>query len=90
MAMALVGRMFTSITISIICGVITMPCGFYLFFVLPDYPNAKHKKWYLTEDEMEMARIRMEKVKRVQTNGLMNFKILRKIFSNWRMSNFFI
>ena len=68
---------------SIICGVMTAPCGFLVLFVLPNYPTAA-KRWYLTDDEFELAKARMAKVKRVQSDGLMKFSILKRIFSGWR------
>ncbi len=60
-----------------------MPCGLLIFCVLPDYPTSP-KKWYFTEEEMEMARARMARIHRVQTNGIMNITVLRRIFSRWR------
>ena len=62
-----------------------MPCALLIFFVLPDYPTSP-KKWYLTEEEMELARARMARIKRVQTNGIMNATVLKRIFSRWRES----
>ncbi|WWD01769.1 hypothetical protein V866_008715 [Kwoniella sp. B9012] len=68
----------------IICGIITLPCGLLVFFVLPDYPTTG-KRWYLTDEEFELAQERMRKVKRVQSNGLFSRSVLKKIFSNWHI-----
>ena len=70
----------------IICGVITMPCGLIILFILPNYPSARSgKRWYLTDEEFELAQQRMIRVKRVQTTGLMNFTVLKGVFSRWHI-----
>ncbi|WRT66832.1 uncharacterized protein IL334_003795 [Kwoniella shivajii] len=68
----------------IICGIITLPCGVLVFFVLPDYPSTG-KRWYLTDEEFELAQERMRRVKRVQSDGLINLTVLKRIFSNWHI-----
>lgn len=73
------------LTRSIICGIITMPCGFLVLAVLPNYPN-KGKRWWLTDAEFELAQARMQRVNRVQSDGLVNLTVLKRIFSNWRKS----
>ncbi|WWC61462.1 uncharacterized protein I303_104046 [Kwoniella dejecticola CBS 10117] len=68
----------------IICGVITLPCGLLVFFVLPDHPSSG-KRWYLTDAELELAQERMRKVKRTPTNGLFEKAVIKRIFSNWHI-----
>jgi ACS family pantothenate transporter-like MFS transporter len=41
----------------IICGIMTVPCGFLLYFLVPDFPE-NTKVWYLTQAEVELARER--------------------------------
>ena len=64
-----------------------MPCGFLVLAVLPNYPN-KGKRWWLTDAEFELAQARMQRVNRVQSDGLVNLTVLKRIFSNWRRSHF--
>jgi len=45
----------------------TVPCGFLLFFLVPDFPE-NSKVWYLNEEEREVAR------KRLQHNGELIFE----------------
>jgi hypothetical protein len=35
----------------------TVPCGFLLYFLVPDFPE-NTKVWYLTQAEVELARER--------------------------------
>ena len=63
-----------------------MPCGLIVLFILPNYPSARSgKRWYLTDEEFELAQQRMIRVKRVQTTGLMNFTVLKSIFTRWHV-----
>ncbi|KAK8844522.1 hypothetical protein IAR55_006368 [Kwoniella newhampshirensis] len=41
------------------------------------------KRWFLTEDELVLARNRMARVKRVQSDGVFQIAALKRIFSNW-------
>jgi ACS family pantothenate transporter-like MFS transporter len=41
----------------IICGIMTVPCGFLLYFLVPDFPE-NTKVWYLSQAEIELARER--------------------------------
>ncbi|WVQ79171.1 hypothetical protein IAT38_001267 [Cryptococcus sp. DSM 104549] len=68
----------------IICGVITLPCGILVLFVLPNYPSSP-RRWYLTEAEHELAQERMRRIKRVQTDGLFSLPVLKRIFANWHV-----
>ena len=85
--MAIVGVFkFVTDRASIICGIITAPCAILILFALPNYPTTSSgKRWFLTDAEFELAQARMAAVKRVQTSGLMNMAVLKKIFSKWHV-----
>ncbi|KAL1407818.1 hypothetical protein Q8F55_007253 [Vanrija albida] len=69
----------------IICGVITLPCGLLVWALLPDYPSTGRKRWWLTEAEVELARERVARARRAQTDGNINLAVLARVAAGWHV-----
>ena len=61
----------------------TVPCGFLLFFLLPDYPETT-RCWYITEEEKLLAKRRCARNGVESSNGKVRWSVILKSFKNWR------
>ncbi|GFZ49387.1 hypothetical protein JCM24511_07507 [Saitozyma sp. JCM 24511] len=66
----------------IICGIITVPCGLMLIWILPDYPH-NTKAFYLTEEERELAIARCARNGTKPITGLVPIPMLKRILRSW-------
>ncbi|ORY29322.1 pantothenate transporter liz1 [Naematelia encephala] len=68
----------------IICGVIGIPIGFLLFFLVPDFPE-NSKVWYLSEAEKELAKARSARNGTAAMKGNINLKSVLLVFTTWHL-----
>lgn len=61
----------------------SLPVALSVWLLLPGYPHST-KIWYLTENDKNLALERAAKQKKAQVTGVINFKLLRRMFSSWR------
>lgn len=67
----------------IINSIISLPIAFSGYFILPDVPEIT-KAWYLTKDEIALAKKRMELEGRANRQPYTVAK-MKKIFTSWRI-----
>ncbi|KAF2448077.1 pantothenate transporter liz1 [Karstenula rhodostoma CBS 690.94] len=67
----------------IICGCMSLPVALSVWFLLPDYPS-NAKIWYLTEADIELAKRRMDRHGRAKVTGVVDLKLMKRMFGNWR------
>ena len=61
----------------------SLPVALSVWFLLPDYPH-NTKAWYITESDKEMARRRAANIGRAEVTGVIDLKLLKRMFGNWR------
>ncbi|KAJ0341659.1 hypothetical protein COL922a_002098 [Colletotrichum nupharicola] len=67
----------------IICGCMSLPIALSVWFLLPDYPH-NTTAWYITEEDKQLAMQRSAKLGRVEITGVMDLKLVKRMFGNWR------
>ncbi|CAJ2510496.1 Uu.00g133050.m01.CDS01 [Anthostomella pinea] len=67
----------------IICGCMSLPVALSVWFLLPDYPH-NTKAWYITEDDKRLAMQRSANQGKADITGVMDWKLARRMFGNWR------
>lgn len=67
----------------IVCGCMSLPVALSVWFLLPDYPS-NAKIWYLTEADIELAKRRMERQGRAKITGVLDIKLMKRMFGSWR------
>ncbi|KAK8861756.1 hypothetical protein IAR55_002579 [Kwoniella newhampshirensis] len=68
----------------IICGVMTVPCGFLLWFLVPDFPE-NTKVWYLTEEERQLAKERSARNGMQAMDGKINGRSILRVLTSWQL-----
>ncbi|OCF72393.1 pantothenate transporter [Kwoniella mangroviensis CBS 8886] len=66
----------------IIDAIITLPIAIFGFFFFPPLPLQDKKSWWLTEDEFELARTRLQKIGRAGRKPW-SWKKLKNLFLSW-------
>ncbi|OCF31598.1 hypothetical protein I316_06797 [Kwoniella heveanensis BCC8398] len=67
----------------IVCGAMTVPCGFILLFLIPDFPE-NTKIWYLSEEEKALAKARVARNGEFAAmKGDINPKVILSAFRTW-------
>lgn len=67
----------------IICGCMSLPVAFSVWWLLPDYPH-NTKAWYLTEEDKKLAIERGAREKKAEVTGVLDFKLVKRMFGSWR------
>ncbi|KAH9884235.1 pantothenate transporter liz1 [Xylariomycetidae sp. FL2044] len=67
----------------IICGCMSLPVAISVWFLLPDYPH-NTKAWYITEADKELALRRSANQGKANITGVMDLKLVKRMFGNWR------
>ncbi|KAL4787103.1 major facilitator superfamily domain-containing protein [Aspergillus varians] len=67
----------------IICGCMSLVVAFSVWVLLPDYPH-NTRAWYLNEEERRLAISRMKNHGRAEISGILNAKLAKRMFGNWR------
>nr|XP_019010629.1 uncharacterized protein I206_05103 [Kwoniella pini CBS 10737]OCF49410.1 hypothetical protein I206_05103 [Kwoniella pini CBS 10737] len=66
----------------IICGIMTVPCGVTLFFLVPDFPE-NTKVWYLSEEEKVLAKERVARGAQPM-KGNINGQVILSALKDWK------
>lgn len=61
----------------------SVPVAISVWFLLPDYPH-NTKAWYITEDDQRLAMQRAAKQNRAEITGVLDLKLVKRMFGNWR------
>lgn len=61
----------------------SLPVAISVWFLLPDYPH-NTKAWYITEDDRRLAMHRAAKQGKTEITGVMDLKLVKRMFGNWR------
>jgi ACS family pantothenate transporter-like MFS transporter len=67
----------------IICGAMSVPVCISVWFLLPDYPH-NTTAWYLTAEDKILAQERVAKDGKAKITGVMDLKLVKRMFGNWR------
>ncbi|PVH89465.1 pantothenate transporter liz1 [Cadophora sp. DSE1049] len=67
----------------IVCGCMSLPVALSVWWLLPDYPH-NTTAWYLTEADKKMAIQRAAKQGKAEVTGILDFKLVKRMFGNWR------
>lgn len=74
----------------IVCGCITLPVAVLGATVFPARPDAKNPSWLLTQDQIELARKRMNSDGMEEPKAKFTFKTFRAAFSGWQWISFVV
>ncbi|KAK0612128.1 major facilitator superfamily domain-containing protein [Immersiella caudata] len=66
----------------IICAIITIPVGILRYFILPGTPD-KPNKWFLHDEDLDVARDRLKDDGHHTTNEKVTFATVKKVASTW-------
>ncbi|MAD85325.1 MAG: hypothetical protein CL912_20390 [Deltaproteobacteria bacterium] len=61
----------------------SLPVALSVWWLLPDYPH-NTTAWYLTEADKKMAIERAAKQGKAEVTGILDFKLIKRMFGNWR------
>ncbi|KAL2873483.1 hypothetical protein SGCOL_011326 [Colletotrichum sp. CLE4] len=67
----------------IVCGCMSLPVALSVWWLLPDYPH-NTTAWYLTEEDKQIAMQRAAKQGKAEITGVVDVKLLKRMFGNWR------
>ncbi|TDZ30016.1 Pantothenate transporter liz1 [Colletotrichum spinosum] len=67
----------------IVCGCMSLPVALSVWFLLPDYPH-NTKAWYITEEDKRIALQRAAKQGKAEITGVIDAKLAKRMFGNWR------
>ncbi|GKT41271.1 pantothenate transporter liz1 [Colletotrichum spaethianum] len=67
----------------IICGCMSLPVALSVWWLLPDYPH-NTTAWYLTEEDKQIAMQRAAKQGKAEITGIVDLKLVKRMFGNWR------
>ncbi|OCF61454.1 hypothetical protein L486_01102 [Kwoniella mangroviensis CBS 10435] len=67
----------------IICGAMTVPCGFLLLFLVPDFPE-NTKVWYLNDEEKALAKERVARNGAQPMKGKINGAVILSALRDWK------
>lgn len=66
----------------IVCAIATFPVSLIGFVFFPSTPD-KTKSWFLTQDEKELARLRMARIGGKPPTGFSGWNTIRRFFFRW-------
>ncbi|KDN64761.1 putative pantothenate transporter liz1 [Colletotrichum sublineola] len=66
-----------------LCGCMSLPVALSVWWLLPDYPHNTNA-WYLTEEDKEIAMQRAAKQGKAEITGIVDLKLAKRMFGNWR------
>ena len=61
----------------------SLPVALSVWWLLPDYPH-NTTAWYFTEADKKMAIERAAKQGKAEVTGILDFKLIKRMFGNWR------
>jgi MFS transporter, ACS family, pantothenate transporter len=61
----------------------SLPVALSVWWLLPDYPH-NTTAWYLTEEDKALAMRRSAKQGKAEITGVMDFKLMKRMFGSWR------
>ena len=61
----------------------SLPVALSVWWLLPDYPH-NTTAWYLAEADKKMAIERAAKQGKAEVTGILDFKLIKRMFGNWR------
>ncbi|WWD03818.1 hypothetical protein V865_001874 [Kwoniella europaea PYCC6329] len=67
----------------IVCGAMTVPCGFLLLFLVPDFPE-NTKVWYLSDEEKALAKERVARNGAQPMKGKINGTVILSALRDWK------
>ncbi|WWC95044.1 hypothetical protein V866_001896 [Kwoniella sp. B9012] len=67
----------------IVCGAMTVPCGFLLLFLVPDFPE-NTKVWYLNDEEKALAKKRVARNGAQPMKGKINGTVILSALKDWK------
>jgi len=66
----------------IVCAISTFPVAIIGFIFFPSTPD-KTKSWFLTQEEKDLARLRMARIGGKPPTGFSGWKTIRRFFGRW-------
>ncbi|KAJ0305825.1 hypothetical protein COL516b_004933 [Colletotrichum fioriniae] len=67
----------------LVCGCMSLPVALSVWWLLPDYPH-NTTAWYITEEDKQIAMQRAAKQGKAEITGVVDLKLLKRMFGNWR------
>lgn len=61
----------------------SLPVALSVWVLLPDYPH-NTKSWYITEEDKEIALQRSARSGKAEITGILDLKLVKRMFGNWR------
>lgn len=79
----IIEKLRLTVLLSTVCGCMSLPVAFSVWWLLPDYPH-NTTAWYLTEEDKQMSMQRSARQGKAEITGIVDPKLVKRMFGNWR------